>query len=155
MQRGGSWDSKGPEPAQVSFKPLNFSLSPARVLADRAKKGFDLVTYPTIQFFDGRGANRPFLQELPDPVYPDYLGRVGGDQPGDGGKAGDPEGRYPDPALCRRNTESSGLPLSGDPGGILAIPIGQGHSNFGRYAEGQSGNPAQIIPSRLDPASGG
>lgn len=34
----------------------------------RLSKAFAFITYPTIQFFDGRLANRPFLQEMPDPV---------------------------------------------------------------------------------------
>src|SRR5690606_37859899 len=30
--------------------------------------GYYLVVYPSSRFFDGRNANRPWLQELPDPV---------------------------------------------------------------------------------------
>ena len=38
------------------------------LLPKRNREQFDFFAYPTIQFFDGRLANRPFLQEMPDPV---------------------------------------------------------------------------------------
>ena len=55
----------------------------------------DVTIYPTIQFFDGREANRPWIQELARSDDPDYLGRLAGDPPGNGPGPGDPKRGYP------------------------------------------------------------
>ncbi|HXN05849.1 MAG TPA: molybdopterin oxidoreductase, partial [Nitrospiria bacterium] len=36
----------------------------------------------------------------------------------------------------------------------VAIPIGQGHRFFGRYAENRGANPLEILPDRTDPNTG-
>jgi anaerobic selenocysteine-containing dehydrogenase len=37
---------------------------------------------------------------------------------------------------------------------VIAIPVGQGHTQFGRYAQNRGVNPLRISQSALDPASG-
>ncbi|MCX5908917.1 MAG: 4Fe-4S dicluster domain-containing protein, partial [Deltaproteobacteria bacterium] len=41
------------------------------------------------------------------------------------------------------------------PAGTLAMPIGQGHSAYGRFADSHSGNPVQLISPQIEPISGG
>ena len=37
---------------------------------------------------------------------------------------------------------------------VIAMPIGQGHSEFGRYAKNRGANPIQILAPQMDPESG-
>jgi len=37
---------------------------------------------------------------------------------------------------------------------VVAMPIGQGHDDFGRYARGRGSNPIQILAPTMDPESG-
>jgi len=152
LQKGGWWS---PEERKGSPKPMNFSLPRQTAPSPTAKKGFDFVTYPTIQFFDGRSANRPFLQELPDPVTQVTWAGWVEINPQMAARQGIQKG---DVLILRSNgatLQAPALPYPGILEGTLAMPIGQGHLTFGRYAGSQSGNPLQLILPRLDPGCGG
>jgi molybdopterin-containing oxidoreductase family iron-sulfur binding subunit len=38
---------------------------------------------------------------------------------------------------------------------VVAMPIGQGHSEYGRYAKDRGANPIEILGSQVEPRSGG
>ncbi len=61
------WKSPERKTVKPSLKSLDLSF-PKPEARERTGKEFNIVSYPTIQFFDGRDANRPWLQELPDPL---------------------------------------------------------------------------------------
>ena len=67
MRRGGLWKSEREEGSAPSFKAGALSIPPIDS-AQKEEKGFHFFAYPTIPFFDGRSADRPWLQELPDPM---------------------------------------------------------------------------------------
>ena len=155
MQRGGLWGEQPQGSPKANPAPASIPSSSPPAARAVSEKSFHFVTYPTIQFFDGRSANRPFLQELPDPVTqitwggwieinPDTA-RLRGIEKGDVLKLRSPYGALEAPAF----------PYPGIPAGVLAMPIGQGHTSNGRYTNNESGNPVQIIPPTLDSASGG
>ena len=47
------------------------------------------------------------------------------------------------------------LPIGTVPEVTIALPIGQGHSAYGRYASGQPANPFALLPPETDMISGG
>ena len=156
LRRGGTWEVTPPKP----FKPpsffFNFTFFPSDPSpTGKTGKFFEFVTYPTIQFFDGRTANRPFLQELPDPMSNITWGgwveinsttaREQGIQKGDLLVLRSAHGTLRAPAY----------PSPGIAPGILAMPLGQGHTAGGRFVLGSSENPARLISPALDPLSGG
>ncbi len=113
-----------------------------------------LVVYPTVQFHDGRGANRSWMQELPDPItqavwnswvelHPDMAESLGV-RTGDLVRVQSDQGSVEAPAYVRRG-------IRGD---TVAIPIGQGHTAYGRNAEGRGVDPLALLPAVADPASG-
>jgi molybdopterin-containing oxidoreductase family iron-sulfur binding subunit len=61
LKVGGYWNDV-PE-VKAALKP--FALPPPPALK---REPYVLQTYPSLAHFDGRGANRPWLQELPDPI---------------------------------------------------------------------------------------
>jgi molybdopterin-containing oxidoreductase family iron-sulfur binding subunit len=112
------------------------------------------VAAPSLRFFDGRGANRPWLCEVPDPltkvawqspvsIHPQTL-RQHGLKQGDVVELKSPWGTMEAPAY-----ETEGVRP-----GVLIMSLGQGHEMFGRYAEGMGANPGKLLPPETEPVTG-
>jgi anaerobic selenocysteine-containing dehydrogenase/Fe-S-cluster-containing dehydrogenase component len=154
LRRGGYWEDGDPAQTEALWKPSPISFPPPAPAAAVAGEGH-LITYPTIPFFDGRSANRPFLQELPDPmtqitwgswveIHPETA-RSQGIRKGDLLRLTSPYGQLSAPAY----------PYPGLAPGVLAMPMGQGHSDYGRFASDHPGGPSLLLPAAPDPSSGG
>ena len=78
-RQGGIWQDP-PAPAPPRPNAVALDLSPARFEGDPAQYPFHFQPYPSLQFQDGRGANLPWLQELPDPAVELHLGIAGRDR---------------------------------------------------------------------------
>ncbi len=116
---------------------------------------FILHPYLSNTLGDGRGANLPWMQELPDPltsvVYgswvemnpatADELGLTEGDVVG----VESPEGRIEAPVYVYPAIMPD----------VIAMPIGQGHGEYGRYARDRGVNPIQILSPETEPVTGG
>ena len=110
---------------------------------------------PSIRFFDGRGANRPWLCEIPDPltcvawqtpvlIHPETLE--------------DLDLAHENVITIQSQWGKLDAPVyesSSVRPGVLLMAMGQGHKAYGRYAEGIGGNPLEIFPPETEPVSGG
>jgi molybdopterin-containing oxidoreductase family iron-sulfur binding subunit len=153
LEKGGTWKSYSQRESKIPLKLSNFFFKKIDTL-QRAGEVFDFITYPTIQFFDGRLANRPFIQELPDPMTQITWGGWVEIHPETARKLSIQKG---DLLLLRSpfgNLEAPAYPYIGILPDTLAMPIGQGHRDFGRFAKNNSENPKHLIPPHLDPVSG-
>lgn len=112
-----------------------------------------LVLYPHPFIGDGRGANKPWLQEIPDPVTKICWQTVAEMHPATAESMGLANGD-----LVNIKTAAGGLtlPVLRYPGmqrETVAIATGRGHTNAGRYAK--SGfNPLEILPAAENRAGG-
>jgi molybdopterin-containing oxidoreductase family iron-sulfur binding subunit len=107
---------------------------------EKIPEGMRLVTYPSLRWFDGRDANKTWMLEIPDPltmitwdgwveVHPDKAAEKGLVQ-GDLVEVSTPRGKaelgvYVNPGL-QPDT--------------VAVPMGLGHTRFGRFADGVGAN---------------
>ncbi|MEJ5376263.1 MAG: 4Fe-4S dicluster domain-containing protein [bacterium] len=143
LARGGIWEvgeknNREPGLGQVVARALDIGLS--RPGGER-EKPFHLIVYPTIQFLDGRAANRPWLQELADPVTQITWGCWVEIHESDASRLGIHKGE-----MVRLRTkrgaalEVPAYPTQGVAVGTLAVPMGQGHRQMGRYAAEVLGN---------------
>ena len=146
MRKGGNWVesrvSPAPRPRTAAVHPF-----PAPEREADGPDRFTLVAYPTIQFFDGRGANRPWLQEMPDPMTQITWGSWVEIHPETAARLGVAKG---DLVLLSTDQDSlvvSVFPYPGIHPKALAMPIGQGHTNYGVFADGQPGNPVHLLPA--------
>lgn len=156
LQRGGAWSAQSREPVRSLSGSLNITFTqPSSPPPGKAEKLFHFVTYPTVQFFDGRTANRPFLQELPDPMTNITWGGWVEINMETAKKLGISKGDVLTLRSLHGTLQAPVYPYPGIPEGTLAMPIGQGHGAYGRFANSQSGNPIQLIPPSIDAASGG
>jgi molybdopterin-containing oxidoreductase family iron-sulfur binding subunit len=152
------------------------SLEPPRLEGDG---DLTLLVYPSPNFRDGRGANRPWLQELPDPVtkivwwswvemHPDTAARLGIRTTSDETTLEEPKGRIFPMSTPRRGPVSDVVALETPQGRIeapvyiypfirrdtVAVHLGQGHEQFGRYARNRGVNPMRLLPAVVDEESG-
>jgi len=135
-------------PVDLKFHARYFAVDGGR------DPSFEFQPYLSLQYHDGRGANLPWMQELPDPASSAMwdlpveidpktaakLNIVNGDRVRVWSPKGSLEGlAYVHPAA---------LP------GVISMAIGQGHSHYGRYASGRGANPLSILPPSWDEVTG-
>ncbi|MFQ5856246.1 MAG: molybdopterin-dependent oxidoreductase [Anaerolineae bacterium] len=155
-QRGGWWPQgqewQSPEPAPAFEAPL--VIPEPRFEGSAAAYPFHLHLYPSIALSDGRGANQPWLQETPDPmttvawntwieINPKTATRLGVEND-DIVKVTSPAGEI----------EAAVYVYPGIRPDVIALPIGQGHSDYGRYAQGRGNNPVDLLVPAVDEETG-
>jgi anaerobic selenocysteine-containing dehydrogenase len=132
-----------PAPREAAFdgNPGNFPLT--------------LHLYPSVALYDGRGANLWWLQELPDSITtavwrnwielnPKTAGRLGLAE-GDGVTVTSPSGR-----ITAHVAFNPGLVPD-----VAAMPMGQGHTRFGRTAAARGESPFALLPPAAAERSAG
>ena len=154
LQQGGWWDTEARAEAPVSIPKLDLSDEEPEFSGSEAEYPYALVPFASVSIGDGRGAHLPWLQATPDPVttatWETWVemnlteAKARGLREGDMLRIESPSGSleaalYPNPALPR---------------GVLAIPVGQGHQAFGRWAEGRGANPFLILGPLTDRKTG-
>jgi anaerobic selenocysteine-containing dehydrogenase/Fe-S-cluster-containing dehydrogenase component len=150
LQHGGTFEAPAPRPvrmvrdfARLDYRPATF---------DGAAEGLVLMTVPSSTLYDGRGANKAVLQEIPDPttkitwqtwveLHPETSWRLGiftGDEV--------------EVAAGDRKVRALVYVYPGVHPDVVAMPIGRGHTAYGRYASGGA-NPLALLGDVSD-ASG-
>ncbi len=149
-QRGGLFS-----PAAGTSLPLTLAALPAlpSAMATSATE-MAVVIFPSQNLGDGRHANRPWAQELPDPISTSTWGTWVELNPKTVERLG--LGRD-DSVKVKTATGEVVLGYFGTPGvreNTIAIVHGNGHVNSGRYGTGRGVNPMKLIPSAQDALSG-
>jgi molybdopterin-containing oxidoreductase family iron-sulfur binding subunit len=155
VQHGGLWQQGKPAESDLRGRSVRFALAPP-AKAPQPRAGFNFLAYPTIQFFDGSLSNRPFLQEMPDPVTMIAWDGWVEINPETAKEMGIEKGDLLALRSEGRTVEAPAFPYFGILPGNLAMPVGHGHTRaFGRYvAAGPTGNPRDLFPGALDQAGG-
>ena len=117
---------------------------------------FPFVLHPflTATFLDGRGANLPWLQELPDQLTSVVYGSWAELNPETAEELGIDDGDILEVESPSGSVRVPALLFPAIRPGVLAMPIGQGHVSFGRYAENRGVNPIDLVAARMDEQSG-
>jgi len=115
---------------------------------------FVLLPYLTQAFHDGRGANLPWLQELPDPLTSIVYGAWVEINPATAKRFGIREGDIVEVQTPSGSLRAPAFLYPAIRPDVIAMPIGQGHSQYGRYARGRGANPLEILSPLVDEASG-
>ena len=133
--------------SEVTFEGPSFE-------GDEQEFPFYLHPYQTQTFNDGRGANLPWMQELPDPMtsitYASWVEmnpKTAKDMKVMEGDVVQVESAF-GKVKSRVHIYPAIMP------DVVAMPIGQGHSSFGRYAKDRGSNPIQILAPAKDRKSG-
>jgi anaerobic selenocysteine-containing dehydrogenase len=161
LQRGGWWseadvrtqqpgDAVAPGPGETARLPV----SQAQFAGSEQEFPFHLVVFPHNTLGAGQTAHLPWLQAAPDPVtsvvwqtWVELNPRVAdqlGLSEGDIVLVESPEGRVEVPVYVN--------PAA--PPNVLGMPLGQGHSGYGRWAERRGANPLDLLAPLVDEATG-
>jgi molybdopterin-containing oxidoreductase family iron-sulfur binding subunit len=155
LQRGGQFDRT------MKLSRKSQKLRPQKlvdILAKEIKQPESDVVFlatPSIRFFDGRGANKPWLCEIPDPLsriawqtpalmHPTTAGKYGLSQEDVIGIQSE-FGSLEAPLYLNELVNQ----------GVLLMGIGQGHLSYGRYAKETGLNPINLLSAKVDVDSGG
>jgi anaerobic selenocysteine-containing dehydrogenase/Fe-S-cluster-containing dehydrogenase component len=104
-----------------------------------------LIVFPSIALHDGRGANKPWLQELPDPVSKITWHAWVEVHPATAAKWELANG---DVLQLRSDSGDVRAPVWITPGvrpDVLAVPTGQGHKAYGRYVRDRFCNAFDLL----------
>ncbi|VUZ86646.1 formate dehydrogenase subunit alpha [Candidatus Methylomirabilis lanthanidiphila] len=165
LQRGGVFQEVHPRSVSLNLGALPDTLHGLQVLDQ--PDGLILVSYPSINHFDGRGANRPWLQELPDPLTQLTWDGWLDIHPEDAQRLTISEGDLLNVKSAHGEIELPAHLSTGVRRGTVTAPIGQGHTAYGRYADPQdpnatgfsekrrSGNPFALLAAQPESDSGG
>jgi molybdopterin-containing oxidoreductase family iron-sulfur binding subunit len=113
------------------------------------------IAYPSYKYYDGRGANKPWLQELPDAITTAVWDSWVEIHPDAAKKMGVKEGDFLSVESPYGKIESQAFIYKGIRPDTVAVSIGLGHKGYGRYAQNRGVNPIEILPNVIDEASGG
>ncbi len=152
LRRGGTFGAGASRPVRLAPEFARATWLPPAFDGDRVAPV--LVAYPSASLFDGRGANKGWLQELPDvatkiawqtwiEVHPDTA-RGLGVQNGDVVAVASPHGKVEAPVYVYPGVRRD----------VVAMPIGQGHTEYGRNAKSRGANPLDLLAADATDASG-
>ena len=153
QRRGGVFTSSDP-PVTVALAAGLFE-GGLDIVSGKTARSLTLLVYPSLHFYDGRGANRPWLQEIPDPLMKTTWGSWLEASRATADSIGAEEGQ-----LVRLESDHGTVDVSlliNDQlrDGIVALPLGQGHTEYGRYAAGRGINANLLLDPRPERFSGG
>jgi molybdopterin-containing oxidoreductase family iron-sulfur binding subunit len=104
--------------------------------------------------YDGSLANLPWLQETPDPLSTAMWGSWVEINPATAEQLGIRQGDLVEVASRDAKIQAAALLSPGVATDVVAMPMGQGHENFGRYATHRGANPVRILYALSDGETG-
>ena len=154
LREGGRWSAVEPEPVTLGAGLGEIDLAGLAAAGDE-RRALTLMACPSLHFHDGRGANRPWLQEIPDPLFKVAWGSWAEMTPETAAAIGAEDGQLVTIESDHGTVDATVLLNPHLHPGVVAIPIGQGHTDFGRYATGRGVNPMVLLDPAPEAASGG
>jgi anaerobic selenocysteine-containing dehydrogenase len=112
---------------------------------DAAQYPFHLIPYASQAFDDGSLAHLPWLQELPDPMTSGMWGSWVEINERRAEGLGIHQGDILEIASTQGSLRAPAFLSPGIAPDAIAIPVGQGHTNFTRYATNRGVNPISIL----------
>jgi anaerobic selenocysteine-containing dehydrogenase len=121
---------------------------------DPGQYGFHFLPYPSIAFLDGSLAHLPLLQELPDPMSSAIWSSWVEINMQTAERMGIRQGDILEITSSQGSIRVPAFPSPGIAPDVVAVPAGQGHENYTRYATGRGVNPVEILAPVMEPQTG-
>ena len=161
---GGWWQPPSPEgeaprasdrraAGRVRFIVPSHTATPT-FAGDPQQHPYMLHIYSSPAFTDGRNAHLPWLQEMPDPMTTVMWQSWVELSPETAAKLDVREGDVLAVTSPHGTIELPAFVYPGLRPDVIAIPVGQGHTRYGRYAENRGANPLRLSKSVHDAQSG-
>jgi len=154
LQRGGWWDIKDKFKGKINKPPKLKNLTKP-IFNDQSGYDFHLIPFVSNGISDGSGANLPWLQALPDPISTATWSTWVEINLQDASKLNITEGDIIKISnQAGKNIEAIAYPNPASAPNTVCVPIGQGHTSMGRYAQNRGANVLSILDSSKDENTG-
>ncbi|HET7214734.1 MAG TPA: molybdopterin-dependent oxidoreductase [Terriglobia bacterium] len=155
-QAKGGWWGAGPSSATRAAKTSAGAVKVTEPQFDGAEQEypFNFIPYESQQFGDGRHANLPWMQEMPDVISTAMWSTWVEINPTTAEKMGVRQGDLLEVASQHGKLQAPALMAPGIAPNAVAMPAGQGHDNYGRYASRRGANPIKILAPQTEASTG-
>lgn len=155
-QHGGWWSEKEiiREPELTSFSEQPLTVAAPAFAGETDEFPLHLYPFSSIMLTDGRGANLPWLQETPHPMSTARWGTWVELNPETASSLGIKDNDVVQVVSPSGSIEVPAVVYPGIRPDVVAIPVGQGHRDYGRFARGYGSNPMNLIAPLVDPDVG-
>jgi anaerobic selenocysteine-containing dehydrogenase len=152
QEKGGWWGTLPPAltaaaPAVESDGSLAAFVEP-QFDGAAAEYPFHFLPYPSNQFLDGSTAHLPWLQEMPDPLTSAMWSSWIEINPTTAARLGISEGDIVEVTSPQGSLRTAAVISPGIAPDVVAMPAGQGHTTFTRYASGRGENPVDLLADK-------
>jgi anaerobic selenocysteine-containing dehydrogenase len=156
QEKGGWW---GELPASMTVAPAIHASQPfptnePELDGDPEEYPLHLLPYASSAFLDGSLAHLPWLQEMPDPVTSAMWSSWVEINPATAERLKVKQGDIVEVASQHGTLRSAAFLSPGIAPDVVAMPVGQGHQTFTRYASGRGENPVTLLAPLTEPDTG-
>lgn len=155
LTKGKEQRAKGTETKAKlsSLSPLPSALSPG-FAGDPSQYPFHFLPFPSQAFLDGSTAHLPWMQEMPDPLSTAMWSTWAEINPQTASRLGINDGDMIEITSAHGTIHAPALLSPGIAPDAIAMPTGQGHETFTRYASGRGSNPVKVLAPVVEPDTG-
>ena len=167
QERGGWWPASGvegrsvretqpvlPDTPAVSGVSQPFAWTEPQFDGDPGEFPFHLLPCASTAFYDGSTAHLPWLQEMPDPLTSAMWSNWIEINPATAGRLQVATGDMVEIGSRHGSVRAPVVITPGIAPDVVAMPIGQGHETFTRYASNRGSNPLAILAPVTEPQTG-
>ena len=144
--QGGFWSEAPPG----TERPYRFAMPAVSGTSGEGANGLELHIYESTPFGDGRTAHLPYLQELSDPITGVRWGSVVEIGASTASELGIAHGDVVEVRSDAGQIRARAYVSEGIHPDVVAVAAGQGHTAFGRYAQGRGVNPYSLLERAQD-----
>jgi anaerobic selenocysteine-containing dehydrogenase len=145
----GRAESKG----QKAASPQPSALSPS-FDGDPSQYPFHFLPFSSQAFLDGSTAHLPWMQEMPDPLSTAMWSTWAEINPQTASRLGIGDGDMIEITSAHGTIHAPAVFTPGVAPDVIAMPTGQGHETFTRYASGRGSNPVKVLAPVVEPETG-
>jgi anaerobic selenocysteine-containing dehydrogenase len=149
QKQGGWWSAEESKVTPVSGSSAGAAVknSAPRFDGNPSEYPYYFLPFASQLFYDGSLAHLPWMQEAPDPLSTVMWGTWVEINPRTAEKLAINQGDLVEVASPHGKLEAPALVTPGIAPDVVAMPVGQGHENFTRYASNRGANPISILSS--------
>jgi anaerobic selenocysteine-containing dehydrogenase len=158
-QAKGVWSGTLPGGLAAAAAPAAGASAPAAFSepqfdGDAGQYPFYFLPYPSNQFLDGSLAHLPWLQEMPDPLTSAMWSSWVEINPATAEKLGIAPGDVVEVTSGHGKVQAGAVISPGIAPDVIAMPAGQGHRSYTRYASGRGVNPVDLLAPVTEKTTG-
>jgi anaerobic selenocysteine-containing dehydrogenase len=141
-------------PASAGKPESSRGFEAAQFDGDAGQFPLHFLPYASQALLDGSLAHLPWLQEMPDPLTSAMWSSWVELHPQTAAAQGIRDGDLVDVTSTQGTVRAPAVLSPGIAPDVVAMPVGQGHRTFTRYASGRGANPLAILAPLTEPDTG-